>query len=61
MPGSPCLSKTGLMLARIDGQKGHWSMSRCGPEPGRFFGDPTSLARNNMYGYGLMEKQELTL
>ncbi len=32
----------------IDGLKGPWSMSRHCPEPRRFFGDPTLLARNNI-------------
>ncbi len=33
----------------IDGLKGHWSVSRRGPEPVQFFGDPASLARDNTY------------
>ena len=33
----------------VDGLKGHWSMSRRGPEPRRFFGDPTSLACDNIF------------
>ncbi len=57
VPGSPCLSKTGLMTRHVghmrfyppvDGLKGHWSVSRRGPEPKRFFGDPISLARDNI-------------
>ncbi len=32
----------------IDGLKGPLSVSRRGPEPRRFFGDPASLARDNM-------------
>ncbi len=32
----------------VDGPKGHWSVSRRGPEPGRFFGDPALLARDNI-------------
>ena len=61
-----CLSKTGLMLARIFqflvvcqymymlspaiyGLKGHWPVSRRVPEPRRFYGDPGSLACDNIY------------
>ena len=61
MPGSPCLSKTGLMLARILNFLSGLSIcvllllstyplfrrdSRWGY---LFFGDPASLARNNIY------------
>ena len=33
----------------IDGLKGAWSVSRSGLERRRFLGDPTSLARDNIY------------
>ncbi len=33
----------------IDGLKGHWSVSRRGPEPRWFFGDPALLARDNIH------------
>ncbi len=32
----------------IDGLKGHWPVSRRGPEPRRFSGDPVSLARDSI-------------
>ncbi len=35
-------------MSILDGLKGHWPVSRRGPEPGRFYGDPAPLARNNM-------------
>ncbi len=38
----------------IDGLKGHWSVSRRGPEPGPFFGDPAPLAHDNIYIYILI-------
>ena len=63
VPGSPCLSKTGLILARIfffkffsslsvcthlERVTASWPVSRRGPEPRRFFGDPASLASDNI-------------
>ncbi len=53
VPGSPCLSKTGLsvdpyflILSGLSLCKGPWSVPRRCPEPRRFIGDPASLTRD---------------
>ncbi len=48
-----------LVLVRpsppIDGLKGHWPVSRRNPEPRRFFGDPASLARDNIFALNIFK------
>ena len=72
VPGSPCLSKTGIVVGPsfsifgsyrfrppVNGPKDPWPVScRC-PEPRWFVGNPTSLARDNIYGQVTSKSQYL--